>query len=254
VLFDLARWLTVRGGYRYVWGDSVMPISELGDPVGLTTEQGSLTRNVLLAGFSVVPNAKLRASWDFEESVGHNDGYFLTSLADYTKSRFNLRFKPIEKLQVNFVSSVLKNSAPAPNADNTSSFWTNGVSLSYTPTKRIGFVGEYTRTDISTNYVYIDPTSLNNATSIYSETANTASAYLEVGFKGFQASFGGSLFESGGSRPTNFYQPLARLSFRINKYLDWKSEWHYYGMGQSLYPFESFRANTFATGLRISKN
>jgi hypothetical protein len=254
VLFDVARWLTIRGGYRYVWGDSIVPISDLGDPPGLTSEQGNLKRNVVLAGVAFVPNATLRASWDFEKSFGDNTAYFLTSLTDYTKSRINVRYKPLEKLQVSFISSVLKNSAPTPVVANNSSFWTNGASLSYTPVKSINVVAEYSYTDISTNYGYLDPITLNNALSAYAERAHTASAYVELGFKGFQASLGGSLFTSGGSRPTSYYQPLARLSYRINKYLDWKSEWHYYGLGETLYPFEGFRTNTFATGLRLSKN
>jgi hypothetical protein len=254
ILFDITYWLTVRGGYRYVWGDSIVPISDLGDPPGLTFEQGNLKRNVILAGVAFVPNAKLRASCYFEKSFGDNTAYFLTSLADYTKSRINVRYKPLEKLQVSFNSSVLKNSAPTPVVVNNSSFWTNGASLAYTPSKRISFVGEYMFADITTNYGYLVPTTFNNAISVYEERAHTASGYVELGFKGFQASLGGSLFTSGGSRPTSFYQPLARLSYRINKYLDWKSEWHYYGLGEELYPFEGFRTNTFATGLRISKN
>lgn len=254
VLFDITHWLTVRGGYRYVWGDSVVPISELGDPPTMTTERGTLKRNVVLAGFAFVPNAKLRASWDFEKSFGNNTAYFLTSLTDYTKSRLNVQYKPMEKLQFSFVSSVLKNSAPTPVVANSSSFWTTGASLAYTPINRISFVGEYTYTDFSTNYGYLIPTTFNTAISIYDERANTASGYVELGFKGFQASLGGSLFISSGSRPTRFYQPLARLSFRINRYLDWKTEWHYYCLGETLYQYEGFRANTFATGLRISKN
>ena len=65
-------------------------------------------------------------------------------------------------------------------------------------------------------------------------------------------SFGGSLFLSSGSRPTAYYQPLARLSLPLRKGLAWKSEYRYYGYNETFYQYEGFRAHLFQTGVTLS--
>ena len=52
---------------------------------------------------------------------------------------------------------------------------------------------------------------------------------------------GGSLFISSGSRPTRYYQPLARLSLPLQKHVYWNTEWQYYGFSEQFYYFEKFR-------------
>ena len=37
--------------------------------------------------------------------------------------------------------------------------------------------------------------------------------------------FGGSLFVSSGSRPTRYYEPLARLSVPMGNHVSWNTEW-----------------------------
>ena len=66
-------------------------------------------------------------------------------------------------------------------------------------------------------------------------------------------SAGGSLFVSTGSRPTSYYQPLGRLSVPVHKHVQWNTEWRWYGFGETLYPYEGFRAHTFMTGLKVTK-
>ena len=64
---------------------------------------------------------------------------------------------------------------------------------------------------------------------------------------------GGSLFISRGSRPTRYYQPLARLSLPLHKHVIWNTEWQYYGFGEQFYFFEAFRTHIFMTGLRVTR-
>jgi hypothetical protein len=64
---------------------------------------------------------------------------------------------------------------------------------------------------------------------------------------------GGSLFVSSGSRPSQFYEPLSRLSVPISKKISWNTEWRYYGLGEAFYLYEGFRAHLFMTGLRITR-
>ena len=70
---------------------------------------------------------------------------------------------------------------------------------------------------------------------------------------GGKVTAGGSFVHLTGSRPTNFYQPLARISIPFAKHVYWNTEWRYYGFGEAFYLFEGFRTNTFMTGLRVSR-
>jgi len=61
------------------------------------------------------------------------------------------------------------------------------------------------------------------------------------------------LFISSGSRPTRYYQPLARLSVPFSKKVSWKTEWRWYGLGEEFYLYEGFRTHTVTTGLRLTR-
>ena len=56
-----------------------------------------------------------------------------------------------------------------------------------------------------------------------------------------------------GTRPTRYFQPLARLSLPLYKHVYWNSEWQYYGFGERFYLYEGFRTHVFMTGLRLTK-
>ena len=75
----------------------------------------------------------------------------------------------------------------------------------------------------------------------------------KIGGVAGKLSGGGSLFVSTGTRPTSYYQPFGRLSVPLRKYLQWNTEWRWYGFGETAYMYEAFRAHTFLTGLRLSK-
>ena len=53
----------------------------------------------------------------------------------------------------------------------------------------------------------------------------------------------GSLFTTSGSRPTQYYQPLARFSLFLNKYLWWNTEWRWYSMSEPFDVRRLFGAN-----------
>jgi len=250
-LADATSWLFVRGGFRYVTGESEVPGALLENYL---YDTGQLRRSVALAGVRINPFHNASVTWDFEKSWGAST-YFLTSLADYTKSHVQARYHPSQKLQFGFDSTVLNNSNPAATTPNSFSDLANSLSMAFVPNKEFAIVGDYTRSAFSSSYGYINPPFLTNAVSNYDERSHSASGALELGFPGWTGlrfAAGGSLFVSEGTRPTSFYQPMARLSVRINRHVDWKSEWHYYGMSEPYYIYEGFRAHTFATGLRIS--
>ncbi|MBC7924584.1 MAG: hypothetical protein H7039_02910, partial [Bryobacteraceae bacterium] len=67
LILDLTRQVTVRGGYRYVWGDArtaVTPVSGL-----LTQETADLRRHVGKGGFTYRPLTRLTVSADVEAAA-----------------------------------------------------------------------------------------------------------------------------------------------------------------------------------------
>jgi hypothetical protein len=95
--------------------------------------------------------------------------------------------------------------------------------------------------------------------SVYNDNAHTATSTIDIVLPqivtGIAAKLtaGGSLFISTGSRPTQYYQPLGRLSVPLRKNLQWNTEWRWYGFGETFYSYEGFRAHTFITGLKVSR-
>ncbi len=50
-------------------------------------------------------------------------------------------------------------------------------------------------------------------------------------------------FISSGSRPTSYYQPVAKLWVPLGKHVSWFTEWRYYGYGEAFYLYEGFRTH-----------
>src|SRR5260370_23445279 len=97
VFFDLTSRLTLRGGYRYVWGDAndvVLP------PEGLAgLERGSLRRHTGLVGVTFHPSQKMSISADVEDASS-SGAYFRTSLYDYQRVRARARYQPATALNL----------------------------------------------------------------------------------------------------------------------------------------------------------
>jgi hypothetical protein len=111
---------------------------------------------------------------------------------------------------------------------------------------------------VNSNILYLDPATLGTALSTYLENGNTATALIDLAPKAFgnfapRFSFGGSLFTSAGSRPTDYYQPTARLSIPLAKGVLWNSEWRWYSMSERLYAFEDFRSNQLMLSLKYTR-
>jgi hypothetical protein len=256
-ILDLTRKITLRGGYRYEWGDATVRAGTLDQSGSLAL--GTLKRNVGLAGATIRPWQKLSLNVDYE-GASTDQNYFRTSLYNYQKVRARAKYQASASLwfQANF--GLLDNQNPTAgiqydfrSRDNSlAAFWTPGGG------KRISVMAEYDR---STLYSHIDflllpffaPTVSN-----YKENAHTATSTIDIVLPKVagiapKLSAGGSLFVSSGSRASRYYQPLGRLSLPLQKHVQWNTEWRWYGFGEQLYLYEGFRAHIFMTGLRLSR-
>ncbi len=255
--FDAASRLTLRGGYRYVWGDAMdltLP------PEGLaSSDRVRMRRNVGIGGFSYRPVKKLSLSAE-GESGSSGGAYFRTSLYDYQKIRAQARFQAAASLSFSAGFSLLNNQDPQPGI--ASDFLTHRESLSvlWAPGggKLLDLQGSYSRSDLRSDIGYFDPGTLQPVLSRYRDNSHAATALIRLQPRGAaplspQIVFGGSLLISSGSRPTTYYQPEAKLFIPTSKHLALFGEWRYFGYGEAFYLYEGFRAHLLSVGLRYSR-
>ena len=252
VLFDVTSRFTLRGGYRYVWGDAnnvVLPLSGL---AGL--DRGQLRRNVGLGGFAYHPNQKLSITGDVE-GASSSDSYFRTSLHDYQKMRARARYQLTQSLNISADVSVLNNQNPTSGIRYDFLSRQEGISFQWIPDggKRWGFQGAYTRSTLRSDINYLAPQDLHSERSFYRDNAHEVTGMFDASLRSAKLSLGGSFFISSGSRPTNYYQPIAKLSVPVRNKLSWISEWRYYGFGETFYLYEGFRTHLVTTGLRFTR-
>ncbi len=245
--YDLTSTLTLRGGYRFDWGDA-----DLRAPILLAQplETGSLRRNIGIAGVNYRIGQKFRITGDAEgSSSGHV--YFRTSLQDYQKAHIRARYdlSPAWRFAADF--SILNNSNPNPSVKLDYSSKVESASTVWTPKggKWGNLLLDYARFSVRDKILYLVPQMLSATPATYVENAHSLSAVVNVRW----VSFGGTMYISSGSRPTQYYQPLARLTVPLYKHVQWIAEWRWYSMAEMFYGVEDFRSNQFTTSLRFSR-
>ncbi len=257
LMFDLTPKITLRGGYRYVWGDAtdvIMPIAEL---AGLET--GKIRQTVLIGGIAWRPFPKLSFNGDIE-SGRSGSTYFRTSLYDYNKGRLRGRYQLSPSFSLSANASMLNNHDPLPGLNYDFFAHQESASFMYMPEggKVWDFEGSYTRSTLRSNISYLDPEFLITDQSFYRDNSHTLTALFDLKMPGWlhyktKLSLGGSAFLSSGRNHTTFYQPTAKLSVALRKNVSWISEWRYYGFNESFYQFQGFRTEMVTTGVRITR-
>jgi len=257
LFYDVSKKLTLRGGYRYVWGESstlVLPIQGL-----LTPDSGELRRNVGIGGVTFRTSQKLVLSGEVEAAASGST-YFRTSLNDYQRMHARARYQALGSLSVSADFSLLNNQNPATGVQLDYLARQSSVSVFWAPQsgKRFTLQGDYTRATTRSHILYLIPQDLRPALSIYRDNAHLASAVLDVVLPGYRKlapklSLGGSLLISSGSRPTSYYQPLTKLLVPITPHVAWFVDWRYYGFGEAFYSYEGFRTHLVSTGLRFTR-
>jgi hypothetical protein len=210
VLYDVTNRITLRGGWRHVWGDAQTLAGEL-SPTG-PYASGQLKRNTGIGGLTYRALDKLTINLDFE-GASSDDIYFRTSLNDYKKGRARARYQVAKALALQANFQVLNNQNPAPGINYSFQSRDNALSIFWTPDsgKRISLMGEYDRSTLSSNIDYLTLPFLSSAVSEYRDNAHTATSAINLalpGVKDGKLTLGGSLFVSSGSAPSRYYQPL----------------------------------------------
>ncbi len=257
LFYDATSKLTLRGGYRYVWGDAsdaVLP------PEGLmSSDQVKLRRNVGIGGVTFRPSQKITVRTD-AEVASSGGAYFRTSLYDYQKVHAQARYQALTSLSVTADFTLLDNNNPVPGVNYDFRSQQESLSLYWSPVggKFGDFQGSYTRSTLHSDIGYLVPQTLTPQMSLYRDDAHTATALFNLKLPQVQGiapklSAGGSFFISSGTRATSYYQPLATLWLPVGKKLSLFADWRYYGYGEAFYLYEGFRTNMVTTGLRFTR-
>jgi hypothetical protein len=262
VLADLTRKITLRGGYRYVWGEAssaVLPAAGLS-----STTRGRLRRHAGLGAITYRPGGKLSITAE-AEAASSSGVYFRTSLYDYQKVRAQARHQVTGSLNLAADFIALSNQNPSPGVRYGYLALQESLSLLWTPRggKLWDVQGSYTRSTVRSSIDYLVPQDLSQQVSRYRENSHTASALFSIHPRSGTGHMptltaGGSLYRSAGflsamSRPANYYQPLVILRIPVIQGVQWFSEWRYYGYGEAFYLYEGFRTNLVTTGLRLTR-
>jgi hypothetical protein len=255
VLFDVVSRLTLRGGHRYVWGDAqtrAPALSQTGP-----TETGKLKMHAGLAGLTYRPATRLSLTFDYEAGSADRN-YFRTSLQDYHRFQARAKYQVLNSLSLSANFSALENENPAAGSRYEFESRNNSLTAYWTPKggKWVSLLADYTRSTLESDISYLVPQTLQSARSLYVERAHVGTGAFDFNLpqvrgRGTKLTFGGSLFVSSGSRPTKFYQPLARLSVPLHRRATLFGDWRWHGLGERFYAYEGFRSHQFILGLRL---
>jgi hypothetical protein len=253
IFFDPISKLTLRGGYRYVWGDASTAVLPRAGLVG--AEQGTLSRNVGIAGFTFRPNGKVSVTGEAEG--GASGGvYFRTSLYNYQKARAQVRYQATNSLNVQADFTLLKNQNPITGVNYDYRAVQESLSLLWLPAggKFGDFQASYSRSDLRSDIGYLAPQNLTPQVSQYRDNAHTGTGLFDFKLPhSVKITAGGSFFLSSGSRPTSFFEPTAKLWVPVQKHAALFAEWSYYGYGEAFYLYEGFRTHAVVAGMRFNR-
>jgi hypothetical protein len=254
-LLDIGKGYTIRGGYRYEWGESLLRAASFGG--SSPYERGELKRHVALAGVQARPVKAVTLNADVEIGDGVKT-YYRTGLMDTQRYRLQGRVSLPKNLIFGAIYSRFDNENPAEGVNYDFTSQAASANLQWLPGggKNITIVADYTYSSIRSDISYLYPLGLFPLQSLYRDNANTGTLMADVRLPLTKAytgklSFGGSFVTTAGTRPSEYYQPLGRLQLPLTPKLEFFSEWRYYGLTQANYTYEGFRSHNFMGGFRF---
>lgn len=255
-LFDLARGVVARGGYRFEFGKSLVPGNFLSPPGG---ERAEMRRHVGLAGAQVRAASRLVLNADLEVGEGERT-YYRTGLYDSVRFRAQGRLTLPKDLIFQAIYLRFNNKNPTTGIDYDYAAQSVNASLQWLPRGGRGFslLADYNRSAIRSDIQFLVPASLQPAQSLYRDNAHTGTVLADMvipfrsTYKG-RLTVGGSFVHTSGSRPSRFYQPQGRFSVPFARNVDVFVDWRWWGLTQPFYLYEGFRTHAVTTGLRFSR-
>jgi hypothetical protein len=254
LIVEAARWLTLRGGHRYTWGEGSNRAPALSQ---LAQESGRLRRNTWLAGVTLRPISRITLCGDME-TARTAEALFRTSLTDYERARIRARFQVAQDLSLQFNFGYLDNENPPRLGSFSLRQRQAAAAIQWLPKggNRFRLLAEYGRSSMRTDISYTVPQTFGRERSLYADNGHAITGLIDATLpvaKGWQPklSAGGSAYFSSGSRPSNFYQPQIRLALPVHKRMELLAEYRWFSFAQPLFRIEQFRTHQFLAGIRL---
>lgn len=250
VMVEVSRWLTLRGGHRYSWGDGSSR-GDLFNPAGVSV--GKLRRHTGTAGGTLRLRPKFSVFGDAE--VARSSAIlFRTSLGNYEKYRARARYEVTANLNVQLNFGTLDNQNPAQFGQFSLKQRQAAAAIQWLPRggKKVKLIGEYARSSLRSVIDYTVPQSLSRERSEFADNGHTVSAFADFQLPGGAIlNLGGASYHSSGSRPSHFHQPQIHLTAPIHKHLHLLTEYRWFSFSQPFYRVELFRTHQFLAGIRM---
>jgi hypothetical protein len=256
ILYDAGHGITIRGGYRYVWGkanDAVLPADGL-----ITLQKDGLRRQVEMGTLSWHPNTRIFLSGEAE--IGQSGStYFRNSLYDYQRIRAMGRFLFWKHWQVSGDFRIMNNHNPLAGVSYKYLTHQESLTVVYTPrSKTINVDATWEHCGYHSLVTFLVPQMLTPSDSVFNENCHRISGMLNANVKGYRKQTitleaGGAAVITSGTNPTSYYQPVAKFTAPITKSVAFFGEWRYYGFGELFFQYQSFRAHLMTIGLRYSR-
>jgi len=170
--------------------------------------------------------------------------FYRTGLQDYPETPRLARITLPGDLFLNLSENYLNNKNPDPVRRLPSVPMSNRPACSGCASKRVSYRvhSESGRHQLPGAFPY------STDLSLYVDNANTGSLMAEFTLPAKRGCaedhFGGSFVTHAGSRPSKYYQPLAKLLIPITPRVHLYAEWQWYELNQPFYLYEGFRAHT----------
>ena len=211
MLFDLTSKLTLRGGYRYVWGDSSKLRAACVRPyrAGIGKPEAKYRQGRILVP-AIEPVQHFTGDY---EGAGTDKAYFRTSLYSYQRGRLRGSYQISPTLSLAAEFSALSNQNPTPNINYDYFAMQTSASVLWSPKAEgpLSMQASYTRSTIRSDIQYLAPQNLQPERSFYRDNAHSIHALVDLSSTGIsraedpKSSAGGMFFLSSGSRPTNYF-------------------------------------------------
>jgi hypothetical protein len=129
------------------------------------------------------------------------------------------------------------------------------VSLNVAPGggKRISANLEYSRSDLTSDILFLIPQLFASDRSVYIEDSHYGGLSLEFGIvRDIRLRVGYNVLSTTGNRPLNYHQPNAGLVIPLTRRVAWTTDWRYYGYNERGQTLQDFHNHLITAGLRFS--
>jgi hypothetical protein len=256
VIFEPVKFLTVRGGHRYTWGDTTVRGAQLS---GLALKSADMRRHTGLAGLGLRSRGIFRFNADFE-AASTERAFFRTSLRNYRRLNMLGSVSPGAGSAWRFIGGYrwLTNTNPDPAVkwDFDDRAASAGIEWFPNSGRLYSVLTEYTRSTTHSMINYIVPQFFIVDRLWFRENANAGTLAFRLAPGGRHKHqpglhLGGTLYASTGSRPTRYYQPFARATVPLAAQVHVNGEWRWYSMTQAVWPVENFASHQFIVSLTL---